>query len=230
MCGHATSLHWACEDRDREGLLRRLRSDEYERALPPLAELEAVATHKHAPACERSLRLLRFAYEPWDVLRRHVWPRSFRDRIATVMDVTRGRGDEAICFTILSFCGRDWWAGLGPVLGDARVPAPMAAAEVLRWRICDECQECPMRRPRRCTGCRAVSYCGRQDGDGRAACQHKAWGGHKKACKRARRMAEREKAVEEAEPTTEEGAASEAAAAAGAEGSRRKRPRARRRS
>ncbi len=67
--GHATSLHWACEDRDREGLLRRLRSDEYERPLPPLAELEAIATHKHAPACEQSVRLLRLAHEPWDVPR-----------------------------------------------------------------------------------------------------------------------------------------------------------------
>ena len=52
--GHATSLHWACEDRDREGLLRRLRSDEYERALPPLAALEAIATHKHAPRASRA--------------------------------------------------------------------------------------------------------------------------------------------------------------------------------
>merc|ERR1711969_407044 len=76
----------------------------------------------------------------------------------------------------------------------------------------------PMRRPRRCTGCRAVSYCGRQDGDGRAACQHKAWGGHKKACKRARRRAEREKAaeeaVEEADATLREAEEKEARAAA----------------
>ena len=74
---------------------------------------------------------------------------------------------------------------------------PQATAEVLRWRVCDECQECPMRRPRRCTGCRAVSYCGRQDGDGRAACQHKAWGGHKKECKRVRKEAEARKRAEQ---------------------------------
>ena len=183
--GH-TSIHWACEDRDREGLLRVLRSDEFERALPPLAELEKIARRGKTPTCERSVRLLRLAAQPWDVLRRHVWPRSFRDRIVAVMDVTRNRGDEAICFAILSFCGRDWWAGHGPVLGDARVPPPMRVAELLRWRVCDECQECPMRRPRRCTGCRAVSYCGRQDESGGSACQHAAWGGHKQACKEAK--------------------------------------------
>ena len=77
VCGHATSLHWACEDRDREGLLRRLRSDEYERALPPLAELEAIATHKHAPACEQSVRLLRHAHEPWERILNLVTPQKF---------------------------------------------------------------------------------------------------------------------------------------------------------
>ena len=198
--GHATSLHWACEDRDREGLLRRLRSDEYERALPPLAELEAIATHKHAPACEQSVRLLRLAHEPWDVLRRHVWPRSFRDRIATVMDVTRGRGDEAICFTILSFCGRDWWAGHGAIEGEARVPGPIGAALVLSRHICDECQQCPMERARelkRCSGCRAVYYCTRRGMDGKAVCQHKAWSGHKKACKKATRERKRREAAAE---------------------------------
>ena len=154
---HTTSLHWACEDRDREGLLRLLRSDEYEGALPSLARLEKIcAKHKHAPpVCERSQRLLRLAYGPWDVLRRHVWPRSFREHIAAVTDVTRGRGDDAICFTILSFCGRGWWAGHGPV---EEAPPPVPAATVLRRRICGECQRCPMRRAglKRCAGCRAV--------------------------------------------------------------------------
>ena len=146
-----------------------------------------------------------------------MWPRSFRERIATVMDVTRGRGDEAICFTILSFCGRDWWAGHGPIEGDARVPAPMTAAEVLRWRVCDECQECPMRRPRRCTGCRAVSYCARQDKDGRAACQHEAWSGHKKACKAATKERKRRETVEKAcEAAMRERREAEVAAVAGA--------------
>ena len=84
--GH-TSLHWACEDCDREGLLRGLRSDEFERALPPLAKLEKIARRGKTPTCERSLRLLRLATLPWDVLRRHVWPRSFRESIAAVMDV-----------------------------------------------------------------------------------------------------------------------------------------------
>ena len=131
--GHTTSLHWACEDRDREGMLRGLRSDEFEgAALPPLAELELIARRGKRPTCERSLRLLRLALEPWDVLRRHVWPRSFRDSVAAVADVTRGRGEKAICFTILSFCGRGWWAGHEPVVGDAFVPAPRPAAEVLR--------------------------------------------------------------------------------------------------
>ena len=172
--------------------LRRLRSDEYERALPPLAELEAIATHKHAPACERSLRLLRFAHEPWDVLRRHVWPRSFRDRIATVMDVTRGRGDEAICFTILSFCGRDWWAGLGPVLGDALVPRPMSGAArcttagVGGWTA----RRCASRRRGAGTRRRARGETVRGNG--------KAWGGHNKACnKRVRKEAAASAAAKE---------------------------------
>ena len=196
--GHATSLHWACEDRDREGLLRRLRSDEYERALPPLAELEAIATHKHAPACERSVRLLRLAHEPWDVLRRHVWPRSFREHIAAVTDVTRDRGGEVICFAILAFCGRDWWAGHGAIEGEARVPGPIGAGLVLSRHICDECQQCPMERARelkRCSGCRAVYYCTRRGMDGKAVCQHKAWSGHKKACKKATRERKRREAA-----------------------------------
>ena len=190
--GH-TSIHWACEDRDREGLLRVLRSGEFERALPPLAELEKIARRGKTPTCERSVRLLRLAAQPWDVLRRHVWPRSFRDRIVAVMDVTRNRGDEAICFAILSFCGRDWWAGHGPIERAApRVPAPavVSAAAVLRRLICDECQQCPMLRAkelRRCAGCRAVYYCTRVDAGGRAACQLEAWGGHKEACKVATR-------------------------------------------
>ena len=197
VCGHATSLHWACEDRDREGLLRRLRSDEYERPLPPLAELEAIATHKHAPACEQSVRLLRLAHAPWDVLRRHVWPRSFREHIAAVTDVTRERGGEAICFAILAFCGRGWWAGHGPVVNDARIPGPLGAALVLSRHICDACQQCPMERERelkRCSGCRAVYYCTRRDGEGRAACQHEAWAGHKRACRKATRARKRREA------------------------------------
>ena len=84
----------------------------------------------------------------------------------------------------------------------------MPASEVLRWRICcDECQECPMRRPRRCTGCRAVSYCSRVDGKGRAACQNEAWAGHKEACKAAQRERKEKEST----------AAAEGAAAAAAE-------------
>ena len=200
MRGHTTSLHWACEDRDHEGLLRGLRSDEFERALlPSVAKLEKIARRGKTPACERSVRLLRLAAQPWDVLRRHVWPRSFRESIAAVMDVMRekkasleglGFDVEGIGFTILSFCGRGWWAGLGPVVCDARVPAPIDAATVLRRLICDNCQQCPMWRVtelRRCSGCRAVYYCTREDEGGRAACQHEAWGGHRKACKAAKK-------------------------------------------
>ena len=49
--GHTTPLHWACEDRDREGLLLGLRSDEFERALPPLATL--CKDRPHAPQRRR---------------------------------------------------------------------------------------------------------------------------------------------------------------------------------
>ena len=86
----------------------------------------------------------------------------------------------------------------------------MPASEVLRWRICDECQECPMRRPRRCTGCRAVSYCSRVDGKGRAACQNEAWAGHKEACK----AAQRERKGKESIAAAKKGAAAAAAEAA----------------
>jgi hypothetical protein len=198
---HTTSLHWACEDRDREGLLRGLRSNEFERALPPLAELEKIAHRGKTPVCERSLRLLRLASLPWDILFRHVAPRSFREHITAVIDITRGRGGDPICFTILSFCSRGWWAGQGPVLGDARVPPPVPVAKVLRRLLCDNCQQCPMWRAtelRRCSGCRAVYYCTRVDEGGRAACQHEAWGGHRKACKQIRKEAEAVKLAKQA--------------------------------
>ena len=146
---------------------------------------------------------------------------------ASTGDVTRGRGDDPICFTILSFCGRGWWAGLGSVVGDARVPPPIDVARVLQRLICDNCQQCPMWRAtelRRCSGCRAVFYCTRVDEGGRAACQHEAWGGHRKACKEIRKDAEalnlaKQAAVEEAnevvrQQAEEAGAVAEAAASA----------------
>ena len=116
------------------------------------------------------------------------------------MDVARERiGIDGVGFTVLSFCGRDWWAGHGPVRGDARVASrPIGAAVVLRGLICDECQLCPMWRAKelaRCTGCRAVYYCRRRGMDGKAVCQHKAWGGHKKACKKAARERKRREAA-----------------------------------
>jgi len=103
-----TPLHWACEDRDFTELLRLLRSNKYERGLPPLAELEAVATRatKRNPACSRTLALLRSAYEPWDVLQRYVWPRSFRERMWLV-HCRAGRKMQGITFLILSYC--QWW-------------------------------------------------------------------------------------------------------------------------
>ena len=110
-------------------------------------------------------------------------------------DVTRDRGGEVICFAILAFCGRDWWAGHGAVAGSKR---PVPAAVVLRRLICDGCQQCPMERARelkRCSGCRAVYYCTRRGMDGKAVCQHKAWSGHKKACKKTTRERKRREAA-----------------------------------
>ena len=112
------------------------------------------------------------------------------------MEVTRGRGDDAICFMILSFCGRGWWAGHGPVgPSEARV-----VTAVLRRLVCDECQQCPMWRRaelKRCAGCRAVYYCTRSDGEGRATCQLEAWSGHKTACKSATAERKRREAAGE---------------------------------
>jgi len=124
-------------------------------------------------------------------------------------DVTRDRGGEVICFAILAFCGRDWWAGHGAIEGEARVPGPIGAALVLSRHICDECQQCPMERARelkRCSGCRAVYYCTRRGMDGKAVCQHKAWSGHKKACKRARKAAEARALAEQGEAEAEQAA------------------------
>ena len=85
------------------------------------------------------------------------------------------------------------------MVGDARVPPPIDVARVLQRLVCDNCQQCPMWRAaelRRCSGCRAVYYCTRVDAGGRAACQHEAWGGHRKSCKAARRARERREAAE----------------------------------
>ena len=212
VSNHATPLHWACENRDREGLLRSLRSGEFERALPSLADLKTIAAHKHAPVCERTTTLLRLAYEPWGVLRRHLWPRSFRGGVAAVMNAG-GELDDGIRFTVLSFCCRDWWAG-GHRPGAS---APYSVPEVpLSRRICDGCQRCPMDRAtelKRCSGCRAVYYCTRVDDSGKAACQHAAWSGHKRACKKATRARARR---EEVEAAVAAGAAAEVEAAAAA--------------
>jgi hypothetical protein len=203
-----------CEDRDREGLLCSLRSGEFERALPSLADLETIATHKHAPVCERTTTLLRLAYEPWGVLRRHLWPRSFRGGVAAVMNAG-GELDDGIRFTVLSFCGRDWWAG-GHRPGAS---APSVLQVPLSRRMCDGCQRCPMDRAtelKRCSGCRAVYYCTRVDEGGKAACQHAAWGGHKKACKKATRARARREEVEAAVAAGAAAAAATAEAAAAA--------------
>ena len=103
----------------------------------------------------------------------------------------RGRGDEAVCFTILSFCGRDWWAGHRPIERVApRISAPVVlAAAVLRRLICDECQQCPMWRAkelRRCAGCRAVYYCRPAHVGEGSSCQLEAWGEHKVECNAAK--------------------------------------------
>ena len=66
----------------------------------------ATRATKRNPACSRTLALLRSAYEPWDVLRRHVWPRSFRERMELVHR-RAGQGIQAFTFLILSYC--QWW-------------------------------------------------------------------------------------------------------------------------
>ena len=173
MRSHTTTLHWACEDRDREGLLRCLRSGEFEGALPPLPDLEAVVRlREFGPVtfmCEQSLRLLRLASKPWGVLSRHLWPPSFRRGVAAVMSAG-GELDEGARFTVLSFCGRGWWAGQGPAAAGGE-GAVILTATVMEKLICDECQEMPMDRRRelpRSSRYHVIMYC-------RAVCQGKAW-------------------------------------------------------
>ena len=63
----------------------------------------ATRATRRNPACSRTLALLRSAYEPWDVLRRHVWPRSFRERMGLVHR-SAGKKMQGITFLILSYC------------------------------------------------------------------------------------------------------------------------------
>jgi len=161
---------------------------------PPQKKAAKTAIVVHAAVCAQFVQLLRPAYEPWNVLRRHVWPRSFRVHVLVVLE---GLGwDKDLAFLILSFCGRDWWAADVDEEEDRveQASSRASAAEVLRQSVCDHCQKSPMHRRqelRRCSRCLGVRYCvvaGRARGGGAGGggvepdCQHKAWKAHKAAC------------------------------------------------
>ena len=127
---------------------------------------------------------MRLATLPWAVERRHLWPRSFRAGVRTLMLVASrlyrseprlGLPDDA-WLEVLSYCGREWFPRLGH-----GVKAPGRRREVWKvgwgwwggagWRRSGV---------RRCWGWGQVRYCDE-------ACQHSAWETHKAWCKAHRR-------------------------------------------
>ena len=127
---------------------------------------------------------MRLATLPWAVERRHLWPRSFRAGVRTVMLVasrlykseTRlGLPDDA-WLEVLSYCGREWFPRLGH-----GVKAPGRRRDV--WKIqCEWCGRAAWTKSglKQCSKCKQVRYCDE-------ACQHCAWETHKAWCKAHRR-------------------------------------------
>ena len=122
---------------------------------------------------------MRLALLPWAVERRHLWPRSFRAGVRTLMLVA-SRLDRSETHTglppdawleVLSFCGREWF----PRVGDG-VHAP-GRRDVARIK-CEWCQRAPWKKMtlRQCSKCKQVRYCCEE-------CQHCAWKTHKARCK-----------------------------------------------
>ena len=130
---------------------------------------------------------MRLALLPWAVERRHLWPRSFRAGVRTMMLVA-SRLDRSETHTglppdawleALSFCGREWF----PRVEDG-VRAPGDGRKVAKIQ-CDWCGRAPMDARsgpsvlKECP-CRLVRYCGK-------ACSVAAWETHRKLCKKTRR-------------------------------------------
>ena len=76
------------------------------------------------------------------------------------------------------------------IVSTKQVDVPILAAHHV-----PPCIGCAVPELKRCSGCRAVYYCTRRGMDGKAVCQHKAWSGHKKACKKATRARKRREAA-----------------------------------
>ena len=126
---------------------------------------------------------MRLATLPWAVDRRHLWPRSFRAGVRTVMLVasrldrsethTGGLPPEA-WLEVLSFCGREWF----PRLGDGvRAPGEGPKKVVAKIR-CEWCGRAPWKKSAllQCSACKQMRYCDE-------ACQKSAWPTHKAWCK-----------------------------------------------
>ena len=123
---------------------------------------------------------MRLALLPWAVERRHLWPRSFRAGVRTLMLVA-SRLDRSETHTglppdawlvTLSFCGREWF----PRVEDG-VRAPGDGRKVAKIQ-CEWCGRAPWRKTAllRCSKCKQVRYCCKE-------CQNSAWATHKAWCK-----------------------------------------------
>ena len=190
-----TPLHWACDSLDPKRVYAVLRTDDSPRLLRARNKAKHTAfqlvTKREASYPKGALlskpfaTLLRKAKQPWDVESRHVWPRSFRRGVQLLLCVARRRADGSpsgrwipleVWESILSFCGRDWFAecdcGDDAVVGKA-VPAALLA--------CAWCHRAPTKAVnsgpgslKRCK-CRLVSFCGKE-------CANKLWKTHKARC------------------------------------------------
>ena len=117
-------------------------------------------------------RVIRLAMLPWAVERRHLWPRSFRVGVRTVMLVAPLPND--VLLQVLSYCGRDWF----PSVGDGvRAPGEGPRKGVARIQ-CEWCGRAPWKKANllQCSACKQVRYCDK-------ACQKSAWTTHKAWCK-----------------------------------------------
>ena len=204
-----TPLHWACESLDPKRVYAILRTDDSPRLLRARNKAKHTAlqlvTKREASYPKGTLlskplaTLLRKAKRPWDVESRHVWPRSFRRGVRLLLCVARRRADDApsgrwipleVLESILSFCGRDWFAavcgGGDSSVGEA-VPSSLLA--------CAWCHRAPAKAVnsgpgslKRCK-CRLVSFCGKE-------CANKLWKTHKGRCLEEKARLKREEAEE----------------------------------
>ena len=126
---------------------------------------------------------MRLAMLPWAVEQRHLWPRSFRVGVRTVMLVANrlsrsetriGLPQHDLWLEVLSYCGRDWFPSVDD---DVRAPGEWRRKGVARIQ-CEWCGRAPWKKANllQCSACKQVRYCDE-------ACQKSAWATHKAWCR-----------------------------------------------